>query len=84
MSRCLPPCSDCSLLQPFHADIFCDVLALYHLEEARNGGDTLLASSWTVYNELAATRPDIIDTLTQSDWVHDTFVFDHHYHQWRR
>ncbi|KAK0509209.1 hypothetical protein JMJ35_008580 [Cladonia borealis] len=67
--------------QPFHADIFCGVLGLYHLEEARSGGDTLLASSWTVYNELAATRPDIIHTLTQNDWVHDTFGCNPPYYQ---
>jgi len=60
------------ILQPFHADVFCDVLALFFLSVANEGGENLLASSWKVYNELAATRPDIIQLLAQDDWVHDT------------
>ncbi|EXJ68661.1 uncharacterized protein A1O5_08455 [Cladophialophora psammophila CBS 110553] len=30
------------------------------------------ASTWRVYNELAATRPDLIETLSQ-DWIADNF-----------
>lgn len=59
--------------QPFHADVFSDLLALYYLQVAKQGGETLLASSWTVYNELVMTRPDIINTLASSNWAHDTF-----------
>ncbi|KAL9616645.1 MAG: hypothetical protein Q9160_008501 [Pyrenula sp. 1 TL-2023] len=61
-----------NLGQPFHADLFCDVLALYHLDTAKSGGETSLASSWKVYNEVAASRPDIIHTLAENDWIHDT------------
>ena len=37
-----------------------------------SGGETYLAPSLSIYNELAATRPDIIRTLAENDWVHDT------------
>lgn len=33
-----------------------------------------MSSAWTVYNELAATRPDIIHTLSRPDWPFDTLV----------
>lgn len=58
--------------QPFHADLFCDVLALYFLDTAKTGGETSLASAWAVYNDLAANRPHVIHTLAENDWIHDT------------
>jgi len=67
--------------QPFHADVFTDLLALYYLQVAKKGGETLLASSWTIYNELAATRPDIIKTLASDDWVHDLRGMTPAYHK---
>lgn len=33
-----------------------------------------MSSGMTVYNELAATRPDIIHTLTRPNWPFDTYV----------
>lgn len=42
------------------------------LDVAEQGGQVLLSSVWTVYNEIAAKRPDIIDILSRPDWVHDT------------
>ncbi len=48
--------------QVFHTDIG-DVIALFALSEAASGGQSYLSSSWQVYNELAATRPDLIQTL---------------------
>jgi Taurine catabolism dioxygenase TauD, TfdA family len=48
------------------------VLALYKLSDSVRGGESLLASAWTVYNELAATRPDLINTLAKDDWAFDT------------
>lgn len=62
-----------NLAQPFHADLFCDILALYYLNHAKTGGETSLASSWKVYNELAASRPDVIHTLAENNWTHDTY-----------
>jgi hypothetical protein len=53
--------------QVFHTDSG-DVVALYCLSEAAEGGQSKLSSSWRVYNELAETRPDLIRTLAEP-WV---------------
>jgi len=58
--------------QPFHTDLT-DVLAMYSIDTAYEGGSSILASSWTIYNELAANRPDIIHTLCE-DWHFDNLV----------
>ncbi|KAF3044728.1 hypothetical protein E8E12_009870 [Didymella heteroderae] len=50
--------------QVFHTDSG-DVIALLSLEEAAEGGESKLSSSWRVYNELARTRPDLIRTLAE-------------------
>lgn len=42
--------------------------------EAAEGGDHLLASSWAIYNELVATRPDIIQLLATPNWYFDPYV----------
>ena len=57
--------------QVFHTDIG-DIIALFALGEAAEGGQSYLSSSWKVYNELAATRPDLIQTLSES-WTADTY-----------
>jgi hypothetical protein len=57
--------------QVFHTDIG-DVIALFALGAAAEGGESYLSSSWTVYNELAATRPDLIRTLAEP-WDFDEF-----------
>lgn len=61
-------------MQPFHTDI-CDVLALYALNVAAYGGESFLASTAKIYNELARSRPDIIEVLAKDDWVFDECVF---------
>jgi hypothetical protein len=53
--------------QVFHTDAG-DVITLFALEEAADGGQSYLSSSWHVYNELAHTRPDLIHTLAEP-WV---------------
>ncbi|KAK4234547.1 hypothetical protein C8A03DRAFT_47141 [Achaetomium macrosporum] len=58
--------------QPFHTDI-CDVLALYALNVAAYGGESFLAFSAKIYNELAKIRPDIIEVLAKDDWIFDDF-----------
>lgn len=50
--------------QVFHTDVG-DIIALFALGAAEEGGESYLSSSWTVYNELAATRPDLIRTLAE-------------------
>ncbi|KAL9611142.1 MAG: hypothetical protein Q9167_004195 [Letrouitia subvulpina] len=62
------PYANCA--QPFHNDIG-DVLAMYVLNTAKEGGDSLLASGATVYNEIATTRPDVIKLLAEDSWVFD-------------
>jgi hypothetical protein len=58
--------------QTFHTDTFCDILALQTRECATRGGRNILASSWTVYNKLAATRPDLIQLLAEPVWPFDS------------
>ncbi|KAH8690563.1 hypothetical protein BGW36DRAFT_388972 [Talaromyces proteolyticus] len=58
--------------QVFHTDAG-DIISLFALSEAAQGGTSRLASSWRVYNELAATRPDLIKTLAEDEWVFDGF-----------
>jgi hypothetical protein len=55
--------------QAYHTDAG-DVISLLCLETAAQGGLSKVASNWRVYNELAATRPDLIKTLSE-DWVAD-------------
>jgi len=62
--------------QPFHNDTVTDVLALFTQSCLEESGNSMLASAWTVYNELAATRPDLIHTLAKPDWPHDTYGRD--------
>lgn len=50
--------------QVFHTDSG-DIVSLFALETALEGGASKLASTWRVYNELAAKRPDLIHTLSQ-------------------
>lgn len=48
--------------QSFHTDS-CDVVGLLCLKEAMKGGDSMLASSVTAYNEIAKRRPDLVRYL---------------------
>lgn len=45
-----------------------DVLALQVRQVAAKGGATMVASSWKVYNDLVAQRPDVIRLLAEPDW----------------
>lgn len=55
--------------QVFHTDAG-DIIALFALGEAAEGGQSYLSSSWQVYNVLAETRPDLIRTLAEP-WASD-------------
>lgn len=48
--------------QTFHTDS-CDVVGLLCLREAQAGGDSMLASSTTIYNEMRRRRPDLAALL---------------------
>lgn len=58
--------------QVFHTDSG-DIVALFALETAKEGGASKLTSTWRVYNEIARTRPDLIHTLTQP-WPYEVYV----------
>jgi hypothetical protein len=57
--------------QVFHTDSG-DIVALFCLETAAQGGKSKIASNWAVYNELAATRPDLVQTLSEP-WPTEVF-----------
>jgi hypothetical protein len=48
--------------QTFHTDS-CDVVGLLCIREAESGGDSLLVSALTLYNELRESRPDRLARL---------------------
>jgi hypothetical protein len=48
--------------QSFHTDST-DVVALLCLKDAESGGESLLVSAVTIFNEIAATRPDLLPRL---------------------
>ena len=50
--------------QPFHIDL-CDVVGLLCLKTARRGGESIIASSITVYNELLRLKPDLAELLAR-------------------
>lgn len=58
--------------QVFHTDSG-DIIALFALGEAAEGGQSYLSSSGHVYNVLAETRPDLIRTLAEP-WASEQLV----------
>ncbi|KAK0739985.1 hypothetical protein B0T18DRAFT_331684 [Schizothecium vesticola] len=56
----------------FHTDTFCDILSLQTRNLAVEGGRNLLSSSWTIYNKLKASRPDVVELLAQPIWPFDS------------
>lgn len=53
-----------SARQTFHTDST-DAVGLFCLQEAMEGGDSLLASTLTIYNEMMRRRPDLVELLFQ-------------------
>ncbi|KAJ2922251.1 hypothetical protein H1R20_g14844, partial [Candolleomyces eurysporus] len=60
--------------QVFHTDVG-DLIALMALETAAEGGTSKISSGGKIYNELAATRPDLVKTLSEP-WPLDSFGGD--------
>ncbi|KAF3932580.1 hypothetical protein ABW20_dc0106812 [Dactylellina cionopaga] len=52
----------------FHADHDCDILALHFRRLAISGGRQMVASSSWIYNQIAATRPDLLEELVAPQW----------------
>lgn len=55
----------------YHCDA-ADVVGLLCINKAKEGGESLLASSITIYNEILRLRPDLIDLLYKPLYL-DTF-----------
>jgi hypothetical protein len=53
--------------QDFHTD-GADIIGLLCLHAARTGGESRLASSYAVYNEILRRRPDLLDVLYEPMW----------------
>jgi hypothetical protein len=56
-------------LQSFHTDEVGDILAFQDRSTIKHGTRAVLAYFYAVYNTLAATRPDVIETLAKPDWL---------------
>lgn len=54
--------------QTFHTEEAADVVSWLTRSTAASGGKCIIASGHTIYNVLAATRPDMIRLLARSDW----------------
>ncbi|KAF4455444.1 hypothetical protein F53441_2233 [Fusarium austroafricanum] len=52
----------------FHNEEAGDIVSWLTRSTAVSGGKCIIASAYTVYNVLAASRPDMIRTLSRSDW----------------
>ncbi|KHO00009.1 Taurine catabolism dioxygenase TauD/TfdA [Metarhizium album ARSEF 1941] len=52
----------------FHNEEAGDIISWLTRSTAASGGKCILASFYTVYNALAATRPDLVRILARSDW----------------
>jgi len=55
---------------PFHTD-YGDVLSMLVLGLSSEGGNGLLAPVASIYNDIAASRPDLISALSAPDWPFD-------------
>ncbi|RSL74380.1 hypothetical protein CEP53_000257 [Fusarium sp. AF-6] len=64
--------ANAQIVMSFHTDLVCDTLSMLTLSSGPVGGSGILASAWTVYNELAESRPDLIRVLAEPDWPFDT------------
>ncbi len=52
-----------------------DVLAFQTRSTASRGGNAVLSSAYAIYNELAATQPDIIRVLAEPNWPIAWYVY---------
>jgi hypothetical protein len=59
--------------QVYHTDVG-DIISLFALDVAAEGGTSRISSSWRAYNELAETRPDLIKTLSEP-WPLDRCIY---------
>ncbi|KAK0718698.1 hypothetical protein B0T21DRAFT_338425 [Apiosordaria backusii] len=60
----------------FHTDLS-DILALHTLGGSDTGGETMIASACQIYNEMAESRPDLLEELAQN-WAFFQMRDDYH------
>jgi len=54
--------------QAWHCDMGTDILALHVRSLPMGGGSTFVASSWTIYRELVASYPTVLEALCDPSW----------------
>lgn len=52
----------------WHCDMGAEILALHVRSLAEAGGHTFVASSWTIYRELATSYPEVLRALLDPRW----------------
>ena len=57
-----------SARQPYHTDS-CDIVGLLCLKPAKSGGQSAIASSVTVFNEMITRRPDLAEVMAQPFYI---------------
>ncbi|KAL2009023.1 hypothetical protein VTN00DRAFT_7217 [Thermoascus crustaceus] len=69
------PFRDSNLALTFHTDGFADILAMQTRSCAARGGNHVIASSMKICEELAATRPELMQILMSPIWVSESRGF---------
>ncbi|KAI0199894.1 hypothetical protein F4808DRAFT_195015 [Astrocystis sublimbata] len=65
------PPNEITIRMNFHTDVDAgDILSLFTLRLAKQGGKQYLASFWAIYNELAEDQPEVLETLA-SNWRYE-------------
>ena len=67
----------------FHSDR-CDVIGFLCLRQAAQGGDNLVVSAGSIHNEIAATRPDLLECLYQPFYWQRHNIDGANEHPWYR
>lgn len=52
---------------PFHCD-YCDIVGLLCLQRSQSGGESKLASSGAIFNDMLRRRPDLLEELLQPNY----------------
>jgi len=55
-----------------------DLMGLQVRESAASGGNTYLASAWSIYNDLLSTKPEVVKELFAPSWpiqVYEALLF---------
>ncbi|KAK2614633.1 hypothetical protein N8I77_001442 [Diaporthe amygdali] len=64
----LRPHRDSKLPLTFHTDGYAEVLGMQALNVGATGGQHLISSSWTIYNNLLRTHPEMLRLLLAPEW----------------